>query len=148
MGGLINGSIGPHVTEEQGLVRYLPLLVSVLVLAVLVKLVYSTFGWNKRRSLKARYVPYENANMANEGILVVDCTHPKLPTLTHHKGHSNPEGLRVRRMGTWDPWVWGLMPPAACLSSRYTAKIGMAALHRAHALQPYQYIRELAPFKQ
>lgn len=75
-------------------IQWLPLILSLLVLFILVKLIYKSFG--SRSAPKARYIPFDMANSANEGIVVVDCTHPRLPTLSHHKGHNNPNGLRVR----------------------------------------------------
>lgn len=45
------------------------------------------------RLVPCRYVPWEVAKDAkNDSVLVVDCTHTGLPTMTHHKGHRNPPG--------------------------------------------------------
>jgi len=92
-GARINDTTGNH-SEGSPWIQWLPLILSLLVLAVLVKLIYKSFG--SRSTSKARYIPFDMASNANEGIVVVDCTHPRLPTLTHHKGHNNPNGLRVR----------------------------------------------------
>jgi hypothetical protein len=46
------------------------------------------------RASKAAFVPWEVAKNSDEGVLVVDCTHSSLPTITHHKGQRNPPGGR------------------------------------------------------
>ena len=40
----------------------------------------------------ARFSTYDAADGA--GVLAVDCTHPRAPSLTHHRGGSTPEALR------------------------------------------------------
>lgn len=40
------------------------------------------------------WVPYSK-NEENEEVLVVDCTHPKNKTITHHKGSSTPREVKV-----------------------------------------------------
>jgi hypothetical protein len=47
----------------------------------------------RRRRAPPHYVPYRQA--VASGALVVDCTHPSLPTLTHHKAHRNPPAALV-----------------------------------------------------
>ena len=81
--------------ESSTIVQWLPLMLSLLVLVILVKLIVSSFGSGKGGRLKFKFIPFDDANACDEGIVVVDCTHPRLPTLTHHKGHNNPNGLRV-----------------------------------------------------
>lgn len=46
---------------------------------------------------KYAYVPFDRATPGSvaKDIVVVDCTHPDAPTLSHHKGHNNPHGMRV-----------------------------------------------------
>jgi len=39
-----------------------------------------------------RYVPFQDAK--HSSAVIVDCTHPSLPTFTHHKGHNNPPNQR------------------------------------------------------
>ncbi|KAF8057677.1 PAP17 [Scenedesmus sp. PABB004] len=40
------------------------------------------------------YVPWEDGALPPDDTVVVDCTHPRLPTLSHHRGAANPAGLR------------------------------------------------------
>ncbi|GAX76085.1 hypothetical protein CEUSTIGMA_g3528.t1 [Chlamydomonas eustigma] len=54
----------------------------------------------KRRKVLISFVPYETANITPSEVVVVDCTHPKAPTLTHHKGHNNPHGLQASDTST------------------------------------------------
>eukprot|EP00878_Enallax_costatus_P042631 GHUV01050054.1.p1 GENE.GHUV01050054.1~~GHUV01050054.1.p1 ORF type:complete len:254 (+),score=24.63 GHUV01050054.1:254-1015(+) len=39
------------------------------------------------------YTPW-NSELPEDDTVVVDCTHPTLPTLSHHRGHNNPPGIR------------------------------------------------------
>jgi hypothetical protein len=47
------------------------------------------------RSTKAfEYLEYERAGQPRVETIFVDCTHPTARTITHHRGHNNPKGLR------------------------------------------------------
>lgn len=41
-----------------------------------------------------RYLPYPGQHYDIENTVFTDCTHPRAPTLTHHKGDNNPLGLK------------------------------------------------------
>lgn len=61
------------------------------------KLAVAWAGSRKRRAQKYAYIPY---GYELRDVVVTDCTHPKAPTLTHHKGHNNPHGLRASDTST------------------------------------------------
>ena len=46
-----------------------------------------------RPSWLSRFATYDAAD--GDGVLAVDCTHPRAPSLTHHRGGSTPDALRA-----------------------------------------------------
>jgi hypothetical protein len=46
-----------------------------------------------RPSWLSRFATYDAA--VGDGVLAVDCTHPRAPSLTHHRGGGTPEALRA-----------------------------------------------------
>jgi len=69
-----------------------------LAVLVAVKLANVLYWWSKRRT-NFSFVPY-GSSIALKDVVVTDCTHPKAATLTHHKGHNNPTGLKVSDTST------------------------------------------------
>lgn len=72
-------------------------MMSAVLFSLLPKLVpgpQSSSGARRRGSTAAprgvkRYLPF-STELAGDDVLVVDCTHPTAPTLTHHKNSRNP----------------------------------------------------------
>lgn len=75
---------------------FLPVLCFLGVLLLLLKLVTRRGGRGASKHGSVTFVPWEASTSIDSGdVIVVDCTHPKAPTFSHHKGHRNPHGLKV-----------------------------------------------------
>lgn len=61
-------------------------------LALFAGKLFATLARHARRRTSFEYVPYSH-DAGVKGVVVTDCTHPKAPTLSHHKGNNNPSGL-------------------------------------------------------
>jgi hypothetical protein len=80
----------PHRVTSERLLECILLCFAGL-LAVKVLLVY----YKKTAKRMYTFIPYELDFGNKKGkVVVTDCTHPNAPTLTHHKGHNNPVGLK------------------------------------------------------
>lgn len=55
------------------------------------RLLYSLYNDSEPDSYS--YIPWSD-ELPEEDTVVVDCTHPRLPTLSHHRGSNNPAGLK------------------------------------------------------
>lgn len=56
------------------------------------KLLYNIYNSTPKKG-GFSFIPYSN-EYNHDDIVVVDCTHPSLPTFSHHRGHRNPAGLK------------------------------------------------------
>lgn len=106
-------------------------------------------------SATTAFVPWEVAKEATEGVLVVDCTHPSLPTITHHKGQRNPPGgssdtstgLVLDTVGTGAPAAapWLSMPAISVNHFDADALLSMwSYMHSQEALQHSPVLRHAA----
>lgn len=61
------------------------------------KLLYQLYNSPEPESYS--YIPW-SSDLPEDDTVVVDCTHPTLPTLSHHRGHNNPAGLKAADTST------------------------------------------------
>jgi hypothetical protein len=65
------------------------------------------------------YVPFRDRYENDSAVVAVDCSHPRLPTLSHQRGSRNPDGLKpadtstglvlnALKTGPWKRDVWSL----------------------------------------
>uniref|UniRef100_A0A7R9YSI3 Oxidation resistance protein 1 n=1 Tax=Chlamydomonas euryale TaxID=1486919 RepID=A0A7R9YSI3_9CHLO len=78
-----------------------PVAFTALFVYVLLRMLSVLATW-RSRARALQYLPWDEAQkgLYDAELLVVDCTHPSAPTLTHHKGHNNPHGLKAADSST------------------------------------------------
>ena len=66
--------------------------------AVGAKLLYSYY--NGTPATQKEYIKYAKEYDNPDDIVAVDCTHPVVATISHHRGNHNPAGLRISDTST------------------------------------------------
>lgn len=92
-----------------------PVLLFLGVLLLVLKLVTRKWGYGKHKHSTGSFLPWDQSMSLNSGlVIVVDCTHPKAPTFSHHKGHRNPHGLKVSSSLPLAPRPSSCLPQKSC----------------------------------
>lgn len=82
--------------ESHPIATLVPVGLSAAALYAMWKLLQSLAAM-KNRAMNFEFLPWEDAQKGahDADMVVTDCTHPTAPTLSHHKGHNNPHGLKA-----------------------------------------------------
>lgn len=127
------------------------------VFAVGARMLYNYYNGAPQKSFS--YVPFKDRYDDDADVAAVDCTHPRLPTLSHQRGARNPAtglkgadtstGLVLNALaaGPWKRDVWGVCQRSLVTTNHFDVDSFLSVwcyINRAQALQNEGVLRHMA----